>query len=100
MSKSYLSTVARCAEDALAYIGAPSVPHLVNALERGDSGLRAQSARALERIAPAAKDALPALREALKDKEAYVRQAAAEAIEKIQAASTQPAQTQPAGGGE
>lgn len=73
-----------------------SVPALIKLLESelgdedNDAWISAEDARccaaeALGKIGPEAKEAVPALVEALKDEDEYVRKAAAEAMEKIEA---------------
>lgn len=76
------------------------VPALIEALKDEDERVRQAVAEALGEMGPAARTALPALKESLADvDDEMVRGAMAEGIKKIQAA-TQPAHTQPAGGGE
>ena len=53
---------------ALGEIGRPAVPSLVKALSSENHVLRQRAAEALERAGPAAKDAVPALKEALADR--------------------------------
>lgn len=60
----------------------PAIPELVNCLKHTDLSLRQHTAMALGNIGAA--DALPALTEALKDEHQDVRQAATEALQKIQ----------------
>ena len=74
---------------ALARIGGASVPRLVQALAEEDWYPRANAAWALGEIGPEAREAIPAL-EALardEDQDEEVRQAAAEALEKIRRGS-------------
>ena len=68
---------------ALRARAAPSVPHLVKALEHQDELLRLYSAEALASIGPAAAPATGALIDALRDSTASVRWAAAEALAAI-----------------
>ena len=88
---------------ALATIAPPPSKQVISVLQKAlgsdSSYTRHSAALALGEAGVAAKDALPVLREALKDERKNVRDIAAWAIKKIQAA-TQRAQTQPAGGGE
>jgi len=53
----------------LAAIGLPAVPALIEALKSGNSGTRASAAKALGKIGPAAKEAMPALISLLKSKD-------------------------------
>lgn len=73
--------VARLAADALARIGAPAVPALIAALERGDVATRAGAARALWVIRP--EEAIPALCAALDDPSALVSYYAEDALEQM-----------------
>ncbi|NQU21814.1 MAG: HEAT repeat domain-containing protein [Candidatus Nealsonbacteria bacterium] len=57
--------------DALASLGENAVPRLIKALEHADA--RARAAAIIARIGPAAKEAVPALIEALKDENAQTR---------------------------
>ena len=57
--------------DAVASLGENAVPRLSKALEHADA--RAKAAAIIARIGPAAKDAVPALIEALKDENALTR---------------------------
>jgi hypothetical protein len=54
--------------------------YLVEILSEGDSKLRLEAASGLERLGPDARDALPALVEALKDSDENVREAVVSAI--------------------
>ena len=72
--------VAEKARDALAELGAPAVPVLVEALAHGGARARAHAAWALERIGPAALGALPVLERAASDPERDVRIAAGSAL--------------------
>ena len=65
---------------ALRARAAPSVPHLIKALEHQDEILRLYSAEALASIGPAAAPATKALIRSLRDTTAGVRWAAAEAL--------------------
>lgn len=82
--------VRRNAMSSLGAIGPDAdaaVPELIKALADSESDIRKVSATALGQIGPKAKDALPALDAASKgDKDYYVRNAAAEALEKIREA--------------
>ena len=73
-------TLRETAADALARIGPPAVPALVDALHDPDADTRAQAARALARMGRVARDALPALVEALNDPDPRVRHHAARAL--------------------
>ncbi len=75
------------AAEALARLGLPDrgLPVLIALLKGKSWILRKYAAMALGEIGAPAKAAIPALREALKDKEADVRNAAAEALKRIQA---------------
>ncbi len=76
------------AAEALAKLGLPdkALPVLIALLEHESPSFRKAAAKTLGEIGPPAKAAVPALREALKDKTHYVRKAAAAALKKIQAA--------------
>ena len=77
--------VSNSAAEALGKIGPQTkevVPALIQAL-KDDFGPRSSAATALGEIGPDAKEAVPALAEALKDENYYVRENAAEALEKI-----------------
>ena len=63
---------------------AEAVPALVSLLRNGDEGSRNSACIALRKIGPAAKGALPALREALSDPSADVRRFGMLAIDSIQ----------------
>lgn len=71
------------APGALAKIGSPAVPALVEALRDEHKDVRSSAAYALGRIGPDAKAAVPALVEALKDEDEGVREAA-KALKTIQ----------------
>jgi HEAT repeat protein len=62
----------------------------MQALKDHDGWVRKSAAEALGRIGPAAKDAVPALNELLKDEFKEVRAAAQAALKKIQAAPPAP----------
>ncbi len=64
------------------------VAMVVEMLEGKDRQRRVKAAFILGQMGPVAKSAVPALKEALKDKSEYLRQTAATALEKIQAAPT------------
>jgi HEAT repeat protein len=69
--------------DALARIGASSVPALVDVLHDPDPELRRDAARALARIGSDAREAVPELIAALDDKDAGVRSFATRALGEI-----------------
>lgn len=75
--------VRETAADALARIGDPAVPALIDTLHDADGGIRAQAARALARMGPKAAPAVPELILALDDPDMDVRQGAARAIGQI-----------------
>ena len=68
---------------ALAQIGPPAVPALIEALADEEPWVRAQAAHALGTIGSPARDAVPALTQALKDPQANVRSKAAFALGEI-----------------
>jgi HEAT repeat protein len=68
---------------ALALIGAPAVPALVNALQTGDRIQREAAATALGNIGPPALAASAALERAQQDSHNWVREAAAAALKKV-----------------
>lgn len=69
--------------DALARIGQPALPQLVEALHSQDPNLRRQAAWAIARIGPDAQNAVPDLIAALKDPDATVRRNAVRALGQI-----------------
>ncbi len=69
--------------DALANIGAPSVPALVTVLKDPDPLLRQNAARAFARMGPDAEAAVPELIAALADKDSGVRKYATRALGEI-----------------
>ena len=75
--------VKETAADALARIGAASVPSLVEALRDENPDVRAQAAWALARMGPEAREAVPSLAAALADEDDRVRQSAARALGQI-----------------
>jgi len=75
--------VKETAVDALGRIGAGAVPPLIAALHDPNPRIRAEAARALSRMGPAAQDAVQPLTERLHDPEREVRQAAARALGQI-----------------
>jgi HEAT repeat protein len=77
------------AVDAIARIGEPAVPVLVQSLSDPDPGVRAQAARALARMGVAAKPAVPDLVKALHDSDEGVRIAAARALGQIGPAASE-----------
>ncbi len=76
-------TVRETAADALARIGEAAIPDLVAALGDRDEDVRAEAARALAKMGPAAKAAVPALIVALGDRHEAVRRNAARALGQI-----------------
>ena len=69
------------ATEALAELGSPAVPKLIEALKDRDENIRKQAVIALGRIKDA--EAVDALIEMLKDKDWFIRLTAAAALEKI-----------------
>jgi len=67
-------------EEALAYIGAASVPRLIGALTNADTYLRENAADTLGRMGPDADSAVPPLLQCLHDPSADVRVSAAQAL--------------------
>jgi HEAT repeat protein len=57
---------------------------LAGALKDRDSGVRAEAAKALLKMGPAAREAAPALTDAVRDKDPAVRDAAVKALRQIQ----------------
>lgn len=80
--------VRQTAAEALVKLGVPgrAVPVLIASLEDKHWCNRRWAAKILGDVGPPAKAAIPALRKALKDEHAEVREAATEALKKIQAA--------------
>lgn len=76
-------TVQETAADALARIGEPAVPMLVETLNDRDPHARAQSARALALMGPKAQAAVPQLILSLDDADEHVRRGAARALGQI-----------------
>jgi HEAT repeat protein len=74
------------AAEALGKIGPAGFTVLIDVLKNGDKWVRFHTAETLGLMGPAAKDAVPALVDLLKDKDQDVRDAAKEALKKIQAA--------------
>ncbi|MGH7140348.1 MAG: HEAT repeat domain-containing protein [Pirellulales bacterium] len=75
--------VRETAADALARIGDPAVPALIDTLRDPDQSIRAHAALALARMGPKASPAVPELILALDDPDREVRQAAARALGQI-----------------
>ena len=72
------------AAEALGQIGPAAIMALIQALkDKGDSSVRYWPAKALAQIGPKAKAAVPALAQALKDEDEWVRANAAEALGRI-----------------
>ncbi len=70
-------------EPASAEIAQVSVPLLIRGLKEPQPGVRREAAVALGCLGPLAKDAIPALKEASRDKDEMVRNTAADALESI-----------------
>lgn len=75
--------VRETAADALARIGDPAVPALIETLHDPDHSIRAHAALALARMGPKAAPAVPDLIVALNDPQREVRQGAARALGQI-----------------
>lgn len=73
----------RVAAERFVLIGPASVPVLVEALAADDGDLRGMAATVLGRIGPGAQAAIPFLVRALQDSNAWVREAAAHALQKV-----------------
>lgn len=71
------------AEEALARIGPPAVPSLVQALSHQDPLVRREAAKVLMRMGPDAKDAAPELTRLLDDPDQMVRKYATKALGNI-----------------
>jgi HEAT repeat protein len=71
------------AVDALARMGEPAIPALLNAIETGDHSLKSHSMRALGEMGSSAVSAVPALLKEANDKESEERYNAIEALGKI-----------------
>lgn len=69
---------------ALTAIGESSIPELVRLLSHEDRFVRICAARSLGDMGPKAKDAVPALKEALEDEDETVRRYVSRALEKIE----------------
>jgi HEAT repeat protein len=67
----------------LSCLGSEAVAVLVPLVENGDGPIRCQAIEALGAMGPAAKDAIPALQEAMEDASSPVRIAARRALKKI-----------------
>ena len=80
-------TVKETAVDALARIGASSVPALIDALKDPNPDVRVQAARSLARMGDSGKAAVPILIERLHDPNEEVRQASARALGQMGAAA-------------
>ena len=81
---------AREDEVPVSFVGNPgSIAILVEALREKNGNVRANAARALGGIGPAAKEAIPVLLSALQDREAHVRWDAARALGQIGAAAAE-----------
>jgi HEAT repeat protein len=65
-------------------MGKEVVPYLIDLLKDDTWEMRRGSAWMLGKLGPEARDAIPALTEALKDENEVVRQKAAEALKKIE----------------
>jgi HEAT repeat protein len=75
--------VRRGAGKALHQIGPATIPFLIKALRHDNRRVREAAARGLYGFAPKAQKAIPALTEALKDSDAFVRQWVATALENL-----------------
>jgi HEAT repeat protein len=75
---------------ALARIGAAALPPLTKVLKTGDDRGRLRAAYSLGEMGAAAKPVLSELRAAASDKDSKVREAAAEAVKKIESAPNYP----------
>jgi HEAT repeat protein len=75
--------VSRGADKALQQIGPTSIPFLIKALRHDNRRVREAAARGLYGFAPNAQKAIPALCEALRDSDAFVRQWVATALENL-----------------
>lgn len=82
-------TVKETAVDALARIGASSVPALIDALKDPSPEVRVQAARSLARMGDSGKAAVPVLIERLHDPNEEVRQASARALGQMGPAAAQ-----------
>ena len=71
------------ASEALARIGPPAVPSLVQALNHRDPQVRREATRVLMRMGPDAKSAAPELTQLLDDEDELVRKYAAKALGNI-----------------
>jgi len=77
------STFSWLAGDALAKIGPASLPHLIELLGHDDRLVRLTAASALREMGPQAKEAIPALSNALSDPDEMVRRYASVALNRI-----------------
>jgi HEAT repeat protein len=75
--------VRRGAAQALQKIGAPIIPFWIKALKHEKSSVREAAARGLYGLAAKAQKAIPALTDAMRDSDAFVRQWVATALEKL-----------------
>lgn len=75
--------VAARAMYALVKIGEPAVPQLIEALESENVDVQLMALNTLGFIGKGAKDAVPAIKNALEDPDAVVQNAAKDALEKI-----------------
>jgi HEAT repeat protein len=69
--------------DALARIGAPAVPEMINTLRHPDPRMRLRAVEVLGRIGPDASDAVSALVAVLDDEDPQVRKAAIRSLGQI-----------------
>jgi len=81
--KGTLNSDKMCVATALQEIGSPAINELIYALKHPDSATRSAVAAILGNIRPPAKQAIPALLEALEDKDIYVRKTTIEALGEI-----------------
>lgn len=71
------------ASEALVRVGSPCLPYLIKAMSSSDRVQRENAATTLGRIGPEAREAIPALNNALQDGHGWVRDAATRAIQLI-----------------
>jgi hypothetical protein len=71
------------AADALARIGSPAVPSLVQAMQNPDPQIRLKAVKVLGRMGPDAKDAVPDLIRLLEDPDEEIRKAASRTLGRI-----------------
>lgn len=76
-------SVSRGAAQAVRRIGPSTIPHLIKALAHSNSVIRQAAAQALYAYGPQALEGLAELTDALKDRDQFVRQWAATALERM-----------------